>query len=194
MEVVPGTAACRWKQLSLLLSSLSSLEVLAELWGCKREHWLGRSGIQGPETGCSVSLLLIPLGLGFMDSDLESVWWFLSWEGLSWEYTEKPVLWRAAVHLLVTTCRELFCFFSITPSTGTSAGNLRRKRFHGHTWPAHALWPLLIRAGCTDRRMSGSFYCYCAWCSCSSEIDLSIKVENMTSFMHSQPNRKSASL
>lgn len=133
MEAVPGTAACRWKQLSLLLSSLSSLEVLAELWGYKREHWLGRSGIQGPETRCSVSFLLILLRLGIMDSDLESAWWFLSWEGQSWEYIEKPVLSRAVVHLLVTAYRELFCFFLITPSTGTSAGNLRRKRFHGHT-------------------------------------------------------------
>lgn len=27
--------------------------------GCKREHWPGRSGIQGPETRCSVSFLVI---------------------------------------------------------------------------------------------------------------------------------------
>lgn len=126
MEAVPGAAARSTQLILVCFCHLSSAEALAELWGCKREHWLGRSGIQGSETRCSVSFLVIPLGLGDIDSDLGSVWWFLSWEGQSWEYTEKSVVWRAAVHLLVTTYRELFCFFLITPSTGTSAGNLRR--------------------------------------------------------------------
>lgn len=78
MEAVPGAAAHRWKQLSLLLSSLSSAEVLAELEGCKREHWLERSGIQGLETRCFVSFLSIPLGLGDISSGLGGVCWFLS--------------------------------------------------------------------------------------------------------------------
>lgn len=107
----------------------------------------------------------------------------LSWEGQSWECTEKPVVWRAAAHLLVTTYRELFCFFLITPSTGTSAGNLRRnhKRFHGHTGRPMLCDSSLSELGCTGRRKSGSFYCYCAWCSCSSERNQGWKYERVLS-------------
>lgn len=126
MEKVPGAAAHRWKQLSLLLPSLSSAEVLAELEGCKREHQLERSGIQGLEMGCSVPFLLMHWGMGI--SALVQVVFdgFCHEKGKAGNYTQKPILSRAAVHLLVTTYRELFCFFLINPSTGTSAGNLRR--------------------------------------------------------------------
>lgn len=149
-----GSARCCCPQtetahLSLLLSSLCSAEALAELWGCKREHWLGRSGIQGSETRCSVSFLVIPLGLGDIDSDLGSVWWFLSWEGQSWEYTEKSIVWRAAVHLLVTTYRELFLFL-FNHSKHRHLCWKSQEESLKISWthrPARALWLLLIRAG-----------------------------------------------
>lgn len=39
----------------------------------------------------------------------------------------------------------------------------------------------LSELGCTGRRKSGSFYCYCAWCSCSSERNQGWKYERVLS-------------